>query len=285
MKVAQHQVNQWLHQRGAWQHVVGNTVIMLAIWGVDHTIRMNLGFSIFYTLPILTLAWYFNIKAGYLASGMAAVLWAIAEASRATPDTTIVFLTWNTGVRLGFWLLLVFLLAELKASYRQEQQLARTDFLTGLLNRRAFAEALAQEIFRASRYSLPFTLVYLDVDNFKAVNDRCGHAAGDDLLQAIAIVLQQTLRSSDPASRLGGDEFACFLPQTNQGQASHLLSRLFDALTHLTNTQAVPIGFSIGAVTFMQAPESADAALAAADKLMYNVKTHGKNQLVQSIYG
>jgi len=285
MKVAQHRANQWLHHRAAWQHVVGNTVIMLAIWGVDHTIRMNLGFSIFYTLPILTLAWYVNIRVGYLTSGVAAMLWAIAEASRATPDTTIVFLIWNTGVRLSFWLLLVFLLAALKASYGQEQRLARTDFLTGLLNRRAFTEALAQEVLRASRYSLPFTLVYLDVDNFKAVNDRCGHAAGDELLKAIATVLQQTLRSSDPASRLGGDEFACFLPQTHQAQASHLLSRLFAALTQLANRQTVSVGFSIGAITFMQAPESADAALAAADNLMYDVKTHGKNQLVQSIYG
>uniref|UniRef100_A0A8T6QWB5 GGDEF domain-containing protein n=1 Tax=Lyngbya confervoides BDU141951 TaxID=1574623 RepID=A0A8T6QWB5_9CYAN len=280
----QPQISQWLYQRAAWQHVVGNALVMFTIWLVDYTIRINLGLSIFYTLPIVILAWYFNIKAGYWAGGVAASLWAIAEASRATPDTTLLFLIWNTGVRLAFWWLVVFLLAALKASYRQEQQLARTDFLTGLLNRRAFTEGLTQEIVRSGRYGLPFTLVYLDVDNFKAVNDRCGHAAGDELLQAIATVLAQTLRSSDYASRLGGDEFACFLPQTNQAQASHLLSRLFAALTNLAHTQTVSIGFSIGAITFLQAPESADAALAAADKLMYDVKSHGKNQLVQSVY-
>jgi len=175
------------------------------------------------------------------------------------------------------------LLAELKLSYRQVQTLANTDFLTGLLNRRAFMAALEHEVGRSRRYGVPFTLVYLDVDNFKQVNDRLGHAQGDGVLQAIAHTLQQHLRKIDRSSRLGGDEFAMLMPQTDQSQAHAMLPRLFQALTH-SPVADLSIGFSIGAVTFLTAPESADQGLSIADKLMYTVKAEGKNQVRQTVY-
>ena len=180
--------------------------------------------------------------------------------------------------------MIVFLLVELKLAYQREQQLAQTDSLTTLLNRRAFTKILAQEIMRSRRYGLAFTLAYLDVDNFKQVNDQLGHAEGDRLLKKIAHALIQEQRAGDYHSRLGGDEFAILLIQTNREQATPALQRLFAQLSGL-QLPTVSVGFSIGAVTFdATLPPSAEKALSAADKLMYAAKSKGKNQLVQEDY-
>jgi len=283
MKLFRHDLSQLVQQLPTWQMTLGSTVLLVVIWVIDYLIQVDLGLSIFYVLPIAAIAWYVAPSAGYFASLGGAVLWFIAESARTPPASSMLFLIWNTAVRLAFWLLVVKLLAELKFSYQQAQKLASIDFLTGLLNRRAFMEVLEQEVGRASRYGLPFTLAYLDVDNFKQVNDRWGHAKGDWVLQAIAEVLRQDLRESDSSSRLGGDEFAMLMPQTDQPQAKSTLLRLFQELTQLSQTE-LPIGFSIGAVTFLTVPQSADQALAIADKLMYTVKAQGKNQVIQTVY-
>lgn len=283
MQQLRYDITRFLQGLPSWQMTLGSIVGLFIIGGIDYAITVDLGFSIFYVLPITVIAWYIHPKAGYLASCLSAVLWFIAEADR-TPSVSInSYLLWNTLVRLTFWLLVVFLLAKLKASYSEVQRLASTDFLTGLLNRRAFMEDLEQEILRSKRYSFPFTLAYLDVDNFKQVNDRSGHAAGDLVLQAIAHTLNETLRATDITARLGGDEFAILMPQTKLSEADTVLSRLFQELSHLPSA-TVHIGFSIGAVTFLTAPESADQALVRADRLMYTVKAKGKNQFVQTVY-
>lgn len=264
---------------------MGNFLLSLVIWVIDYIVRVDLGFSIFYVLPVAIMAWCVSPKAAYLLCLFAAFQWFIAESARIPPYPVEFFLVWNTFVRLMFWLMVASLLAELKASYRQEQYLASTDFLTGLLNRRAFMAALAQEIMRSRRYGLTFTLVYFDVDNFKQVNDRLGHATGDRLLQTVATVLQQILRVTDFSSRLGGDEFTILMPQTDLPQAKNVLLRMFHELAQLSSKHEVSISFSIGAITFISAPESADEALAAADQLMYSIKLKGKNQVIQEVYG
>lgn len=268
----------------AWQLAGGSLLGLLTIGGIDYLVTVDLGLSIFYVLPIATLTWYRTPKLGYLASGLSALLWFQAEMARTQTTTPLGFILWNTLVRLAFFVIVVHLLAELKAAYRQEQYLAQTDFLTTLLNRRAFNHILTQEIQRSQRHSLTFTLTYLDIDNFKQVNDQLGHAAGDRLLQEIAAVLAQQLRVVDFQARLGGDEFAILMTQTDQSQATAVLKRLFGQLTKSLE-HAPKIGFSIGAMTFTSPlPQSADEALSAADKLMYAVKSQGKNRILQGIY-
>ncbi len=257
---------------------------MAAIGLVDYFITVNLGMSIFYVLPIATITWYVQSRLGYLAGIISATLWYLAEVRR-LPDSFHPLLTgWNTCVRLSFFLLIVFLLAELKSAYQRERQLAQTDSLTGLFNRRAFTDILAREIKRAHRHGLSLTLIYFDVDNFKQVNDQLGHAEGDRLLQKIAGILIRQHRAEDYYARLGGDEFAMLLTQTDRAQATPALQRLFGELSAL-KTPFPAIGFSIGAMTFKGAlPESAETALTAADKLMYAAKNRGKNQLIQAEY-
>lgn len=274
----------FFHKFCPWQIGLGSLLVIVAIGLVDYFITANLGMSIFYVLPIASLTWYVQSRLGYLAGIASAFLWGLAEARRFPEGFHPFLMGWNTLVRLSFFILIVFLLVELKSAYQQERRLAQTDPLTALLNRRAFTEILEREIQRSQRYGFAFTLAYLDIDNFKQVNDRLGHAEGDRLLQKVADILTQGYRAGDYHARLGGDEFAILLAQTDQAQATPALQRLMAGFASL-KAPIPSIGFSIGAVTFQETlPESAEKALSAADKVMYAAKSRGKNQLIQAKY-
>jgi diguanylate cyclase len=152
-------------------------------------------------------------------------------------------------------------------------RMARVDALTGLWNRRAFLEVLQDECVRSTRSGESLTLVYLDLDEFKKVNDRWGHAAGDQLLQHIASVLQGTVRAHvDRCFRLGGDEFAVLLPTATVVETRRVLVRVRDR-TRLPGApwDVAGIGVSCGIVEHA-AGEDADAFVRRADREMYRQK-------------
>ncbi len=148
---------------------------------------------------------------------------------------------------------------------------ASHDALTGLLNRRSYELLLAQAVGRARRYGWPFALVLLDLDNFKVVNDRYGHAAGDDALRAVGGELRASLRSGDVAARLGGDEFALLVVGVdNVAALSPLLGRLKTVLD-----RAVPettVGFSVGVACFPSDTDDPGALTGLADARLYTAK-------------
>ena len=115
---------------------------------------------------------------------------------------------------------------KLQAALESEKNLSRVDFLTGIPNRRMFHQALTLEGKRSRRYGRPITLIYIDVDNFKHLNDHYGHATGDELLKMIGTTLETTVRSTDMAARLGGDEFAVLLPETDEPSAGVIVAKL-----------------------------------------------------------
>jgi diguanylate cyclase (GGDEF)-like protein len=151
---------------------------------------------------------------------------------------------------------------------------ARLDPLTGLLNHQAFTKELASEIERARRYSHGLALVFLDVDDFKAVNDTLGHPEGDQVLRRFARVLRDSLRSSDLAGRMGGDEFAACLVESDPEAAGLLVSRLVDRLDELAATDELPAGFSIspGVAHYPTEAADADALFRLADERLYAAK-------------
>lgn len=148
---------------------------------------------------------------------------------------------------------------------------ASHDALTGLLNRRSYELLLSQAVSRARRYGWPFALVFLDLDDFKVVNDRYGHAAGDAALRAVGAELRAALRGGDVAARLGGDEFALLVVGVeNVASLSPLLSRLRRALE-----RAVPqttVGFSVGVACFPSDTDDPDALTGLADERLYAAK-------------
>jgi diguanylate cyclase (GGDEF)-like protein/PAS domain S-box-containing protein len=176
-------------------------------------------------------------------------------------------------------------LAQLDGQQELERQ-ARTDPLTGLLNRRAFVEEIRIRLGAARRSARPSSLVYIDVDNFKPVNDAHGHAMGDAVLRRIAERLRRIVRVSDLVARLGGDEFAVWLDEADDDGArkkGQELLRMTADLAEFSGSPDRPLGFSIGiAVVDPAAAESIDELIERADTAMYGAKRAGKGRAVVS---
>jgi diguanylate cyclase (GGDEF)-like protein len=167
----------------------------------------------------------------------------------------------------------------LAATVVRERDLARRDRLTRLWNSRYFHEVLEQELARCHRYGRPFGLLLVDLDGFKAVNDTAGHLAGDVVLQVVGRVLRENTRATDVPARLGGDEFAVILPEATGEMVRRYAAKLVGLVAEAPFPPELPrVTASVGGVAFATAPESAKAALAAADEAMYAAKREGKNR-------
>ncbi len=172
---------------------------------------------------------------------------------------------------------------ELNQAYGRARELARTDDLTGLANRRAFVEMGTAALDQARRYDRALSLVMFDIDRFKLVNDTYGHAAGDEVLRALAQTVKQTARIADIAGRLGGEEFALLLPETTGGAAIALAERLrrdIQALAIPHNGETLQCTCSFGVAERDQAVLTLDALLQRADASLYLAKAQGRNQVV-----
>jgi diguanylate cyclase (GGDEF)-like protein len=164
-------------------------------------------------------------------------------------------------------------------------QAARTDALTGLLNRRAFDEHLEQEIARAERTQRPFTVLLGDLDRFKEINDRYGHPTGDATLILVGQVLKGATRSVDTVARVGGDEFALLLPESDEEQGWVLVERLRRYLSDALVDHDPAVGLSIGLVVYPRDGETAEALRALVDKALYAAKQGGANRPAVHVAG
>ena len=257
---------------------LGGFLCIFVIGLIDYLVVIDLSLSICYLLPISLATFYLGKDTGFFFSAIAAINWYFAEAAAKT-DINSLLLFWNTTVRLSVFLIMVHLLGSWKTAYDREKKLARIDALTKIYNRRCFLEILQQETERASRYRRCLTLAYFDVDNFKAINDRLGHSQGDELLRLIARTVKNSIRGTDTVARLGGDEFALLLPETNYQAGQVVLNRLRQQLIEAAEIRYFDVGFSIGAITFVEVPDSIEKMLEQVDSLMYEVKHRGKNDL------
>ncbi len=170
---------------------------------------------------------------------------------------------------------------EHEAIQREMMRQARTDPLTGLLNRRAFREEVLRHTHRADREGVPSTLMFLDLDHFKSVNDRLGHEAGDKVLERVAALLRGIVRPADLVARLGGDEFALWLGGTDHMTAAERAEALRtaapDALDEITGGTPPRITLSIGIATRAAgADEDIDGLIRRADEAMYEAKRNGR---------
>lgn len=176
------------------------------------------------------------------------------------------------------------LVTEVHRRLLAEQRLSRHDALTGLHNSRAFYEDGERLLALARRSARPLTLAFIDLDNFKSINDDHGHQAGDTALKAVAAELNKQVRGSDLVSRLGGDEFAVLLVDTAPTAAGAALERVREGIATAMKLGGWSATASIGAVGYRKAPASLREAVRAADTLMYGVKTEGKNRVtIESI--
>lgn len=171
----------------------------------------------------------------------------------------------------------------LRESNRQLERLSMTDYLTGLANRRFFMETLQREFERSRRTENPLSLILLDIDHFKKVNDTCGHSGGDVVLTAVAQLLLQHMRPYDLAARYGGEEFAVILAETGPEEARQIAERLREALEKHPvpwKGDAVFVTASFGfAVTSATESDSVDELIQAADAALYCAKRNGRNRV------
>jgi diguanylate cyclase (GGDEF)-like protein len=236
-----------------------------------------------YMLPVGFAAWAGGFPIGVMLALIAAVAEVWVTYTTSEP---------NSSLMLGslFVLELVtllagsYLLSKLRYLHEEEKQLSRTDQLTGLANGRSFWETVEQEIERMRRDPKPLTMMFIDVDDFKRINDRYGHREGDRMLKLIASSLAGVTRAVDSTARLGGDEFVAILPGADAAAAKSVVERLRYALTNADTHPDVRPTVSVGLATFLTPPNTTEALLHAADMLMYEAKTSGKDRVATRTY-
>ena len=205
--------SEYLHKvpRFLWI-LIGLAFVVLA--GVNG-IPMSIEFShwIFYLIPIFIVTFFSKRRAGIVISTVYALALFIAEISSWFNDSHLTIPSWSAIARLASLFILTFISSSLKTTLQNEKLFSRMDSLTGVGNRRYLNEWVEVEIHRSQRYKHPFTIIYIDLDDFKIINDHFGHSKGDHVLREVAQAIQNEIRSTDRIARLGGDEFIVLLPR------------------------------------------------------------------------
>lgn len=171
---------------------------------------------------------------------------------------------------------------ELKKAKEKLLQMAITDELTGLANRRYFMERLNSEFDRTKRYESKYSLLMIDIDLFKSINDNYGHRAGDRALQEASAVMKRSLRTSDTIGRVGGEEFSVILPETELKAALFIAERLrkrVEETSIIHNSGEISLTVSIGISQSQTGDQSIDDIIVRADTAMYNAKRKGRNRV------
>jgi diguanylate cyclase (GGDEF)-like protein len=270
----------YLANRSAWALIRMGLVVVLVIGVVDFWTGHELSIFILYLAPVMIVSAFGGVYAGLALALAAATVWLIADllAGRTATQTFIPY--WNAIVRLFFLAIVVIL----QNALSKEKLVARTDHLTGMANRKYFYEVVEKELLLARRYPHPFSTAYIDIDNFKSVNDRYGHMTGDHLLQSVGRVIGENIRSVDFGARLGGDEFGILLPQADAASAREVVVKLQNLLNNAMSRKQWPVTFSFGVATFLKPPESVDEVVSRTDSLMYDAKHGGKNRMQCQTY-
>lgn len=226
-------------------------------------------------IPVLIISWIGGQWNGLVMSLLSVGLWLIGDFSKMQFHNNSWIIWMNATTRFITYGLVAYLIAKIQRQFVSAFQLASLDPLTGLHNRRSFLNFGLSEVSRSIRYSHSLAIAFLDLDNFKKLNDSKGHDVGDVALQAIAKTLTENLRANDRITRLGGDEFAILLPEIQYEEAievGHKISNTVNTVLY----DFPPVTGSIGIAWFGVADRTFHEMLKVADQLMYEVKASGK---------
>jgi diguanylate cyclase (GGDEF)-like protein len=260
--------------------LTGYILLSLLVYWINAVTPPAARLGILYIIPVLLVTWTEGLAWGIIfavtTTGFReAIAWVQLPA-----DTPMV---WRIVTGLAYLAVLGLAMAGLQTLRRREAQMARLviqDPLTNVLNARAFSERLSQELDRNRRYPRPLSLMYMDLDNFKIINDTHGHQTGDAVLRLVADATRSSVRQADIVGRLGGDEFAVLMPETDAQLADAAAKRLIASLR--TVFKGTPnVTASIGVVSCTATDASTDDLLRRADQAMYDAKKSGKDRVVQ----
>ena len=263
-------------------------VAVTVIGRIDYATGTDIGLSLLYLIPVAIAGWYGGVSIATIVGAAAGTAWLSADLAWRDSDTAILISVWNSFTRYVIYIAVGVLLAllhrdreKLRSLAARESSLARTDAGTHLPNARAFMEVLEAEVRAARESGDPVCVAYLDLDNFKCVNDQFGHAAGDEVLQRVAAALRQSIRGHDVAARVGGDEFAVLLRGVEPDAARTVGERIAARVTDIaSNYSGAALGVTLGVAHFRAVPRDAATLLRAADGVMYQGKASGKGRVV-----
>jgi len=259
--------------------------IIAGIGWVEYLSGPEVGFSLFYLGPILIAGWFLGRWIGTTLAVEAGVVWFLADIGWRSEGSKQ-FSVWNGLSSLLIFIGITLLISRLQSDRRQLRELlaraellARTDILTGLPNSRAFHDLLRRGLTDARAAGRSFCLAYLDLDDFKSVNDLYGHEAGDQVLAELAAIVRETIRPQDVVARLGGDEFGIVFLDVDasdvQAVAGRIIARISAAADRFPCTE---LGASIGLVHLETVVDDVVALERAADSAMYAAKKSGKSR-------
>lgn len=237
-----------------------------------------------YVIPVLFVSWYGTKRAGVVLAVVCTIIWATTQRIIYFQNFSIGSTIYDGALLFLSYSILAVLITNFRHVYREETIAADTDNLTQLLNQRGFYAEFANEWLRSVRYKHIFSLAYIDIDNFKIVNDTLGHSIGDELLIETSKCLKLTLRKTDTIARVGGDEFVCLLPETQPEAARNTFIKVREMLQKRMDKYNWNVSFSIGMVTFKVLPDDIKEAILIADDLMYSVKNYKKDNIAYKIW-
>jgi diguanylate cyclase (GGDEF)-like protein len=269
----------YLNRIGSNVNTVIGVLCCVVLGMMDLLVPSGLELPFLYILPIAFTTWFAGKQMGMLVSVICTLF-----LSHNYLKFGVIVGALDILSAFGFFLVFVLMLVRIRDLLELESTLSRTDPLTGVMNTRAFSEIVGYEIMRLQRENSPYSLVYLDVDNFKVVNDLYGHTKGDELLKAVASCLTENLRKTDIVARMGGDEFTIFYPATGQAPAKVITQKIKEKLDDLSEANAWPTTISMGVVTCTSGKCELEGIVTVADKLMYEVKNTGKNDVLYAVY-
>lgn len=260
----------------AWS-ICGSAIFLLGL--LRTATDADFTFASLVVVPVLAMAWIGGKRDGLVVAFLASSVWIVGDITASERQFSAEWVPWaNAVTRLMTYGLVVLMAAKIRRQFEKEHEDATRDGLTGLQNRRAFLEGGAAEVERAKRYGHSLAVLFLDLDDFKQLNDSQGHDAGDAALRATAQALIAALRASDRIARLGGDEFAVLLPEIEYAAATEAGRKILQAV-NATLQPFPPVRASIGIAWFVAADRLLPAMLKAADELMYEVKESGKHDM------
>lgn len=259
------------------------TACLALVGYTDYLTGTHVTITFFYLIPIAIAAWVLGQKAGWLVAALSTLVLQLALGAAGDTASTPIIL-WNAIARLAVFLVVANLIAEFRRLLKHQTELSRTDPLTDILNWRAFHEAANGELKGMQQVQKPLTFAFIDIDDFKSINDSLGHAAGDRVLIAVATCLRSQLWGTDVEVRLGGDEFGILMPHTDAVAARKVILRLQKSLLDEMAKQNWPVTFSIGVVTCNHPPADLDQLVQLGDQAMYAAKRGGKNRIEYHLY-
>jgi diguanylate cyclase (GGDEF)-like protein len=261
--------------------VVSLCLLLVGLIGfIDYQTGYELSVDVLYIAPVAAAAWYLGRRSAVAIAAASATSWLLTDWGAGHRFSHPFVLVWDGAIKLTVFAVVAYLVSALRDHMRIEHRLARSDWLTSLGNSRAFSETAWVVLELARRHGHVTAFGFIDLDNFKQVNDDLGHTAGDRVLVAVAETLRQSVRSSDFVVRLGGDEFAVLLPQTTREGAERVFTTIRNRIAEQAKAHDWPITCSLGVAVFRIPPSSPDVALHIADGLMYQIKNDGKDGLL-----